>query len=352
MKSIATITFHWAKNYGAVLQAYALQKYLIKSGFNTEIINYLPLRTAFANNVTAIKKKDFAFFRKANSFKHFRKNELVIGKKKYYSNKALFSCKDKYSAIIAGSDQIWNMSFTKKAEGKPTLSYYLNFAGANTKRISYAASFGTNRLDESVASLITPELKRYSAISVRENSAAKMLAELGINAACVLDPTLLLDAEDYAPLVAKCKSHEKETVFTYIIHSNQTAAKEISRYVCDKFSPSTQKHINGVKDCGIYEWLYKIKNADFVVTNSFHGTAFSLIFHKPFITVAVPKSGMNDRITTLLDAVGLSHRFLNEFNSTDIDTVLNDDIDWQKVDNHIRDMKTASEAFLTEALKG
>ncbi len=350
MKPVATITFHWGNNYGAVLQALALQKYLMKLGFETEIINYLPLRTALSNIVSAALKRDIAFFKKSKSFKRFRKNELVIGKKKYYTNKALFACKDKYSAIIAGSDQIWNMSFTKKAEGKPTLSYYLNFAGDNTRRISYAASFGTNKLDENVAKLIAPELNRFSAISVRETGAVKMLDELGVFAKRVLDPTLLLTVQDYMPLIEKHNGVNSDSVFTYILHSNQTIAKEISHYVCEKFS-DTQKKANGTTFCDIYEWLYKIKNAKFVVTNSFHGTVFSLIFHIPFITVAIPNSGMNDRLTTLLETVGLSDRIFYEFDEAAINTVLDNNICWTEVDNRLEILKTESNAFISEALR-
>lgn len=349
LKPIATITFHWANNYGAVLQAFALQKYLINSGFDAEIINYLPLRTVLANIIIAAKKHDFAFFKKTKSFNRFRKKELIIGKKKYYTNKSLFACKDIYSAIIAGSDQIWNMSFTKKAEGKPTLSYYLNFAGYKTKRISYAASFGTNKLDNEVAKLIAPELNKYFAISVRETSAVGMLNDIGISAKCVVDPTLLLATQDYVSLAEKGVCANADSVFTYIIHSNQTTAKKISQYICEKFSDS--KYTNEPVSCSIYEWLYKIKTSKFVVTNSFHGTVFALIFHVPFITVAIPNSGMNDRLTTLLEETGLSDRLFCEFDEESLNIALNSEICWSDVDSRLEILKAESRSFIMGALK-
>lgn len=350
LKSVGTITFHWANNYGAVLQAFALQRHLLKTGFDTEIIHYLPFRAILATAISAAKARDFAFFKKTRKFRDFRKKELRIGKKKYFSNKALFSCKDKYSAVITGSDQIWNMSFTKKAEGRPTLSYYLNFAGEHTNRISYATSFGTGKMDAAVAKLIAPELKKYSAISVRETSAVQMLDALGISAQCVLDPTLLLSAKDYEPLIEKHTGVTADPVFSYILHSNQEAAETISKYVCTKYS-SSSANAGGRLSCSIYEWLYRIKNAKFVVTNSFHGTVFALLFHIPFITVAIPNSGMNDRITTLLGALGLSDRIFYEFDGTAIDSALSGEIDWNSVDSRLESLKEQSKAFLAEALK-
>lgn len=350
MKPVATITFHWGNNYGAVLQALALQRHLMTQGYNTEIVQYLPFRTMLANAVTAIKKRDFAFFKKAKSFRQFRKQELHLSKKRYFSNKSLFSCSDTYSAIIAGSDQIWNMSFTKKAEGKPTLSYYLNFAGKDTKRISYAASFGASKLDDGVSALISPELKKFSAISVREASGVTMLDALGIAADRVIDPTILLSAGDYEPLIAKVACTTANPVFAYILHSNQIVAKKISGYVCAKFS-SPQKDSDGILSCSVYEWLYRIKNANFVVTNSFHGTVFALLFHIPFIAVAIPNSGMNDRITTLLEAVGLSDRFLFEYDEAKIDSLACQQIPWATIDARLEQIKEKSKEFLAEALK-
>ena len=349
MKKIATITFHWAKNYGAVLQAYALQKYLEKAGYETEIINYLPARTMVLNFIAAAKKGDKAFFRKIGQFKEFRKTELKISKKRYFNNKALLRCKDKYSAIITGSDQVWNMSFTKKAEGKPTLSYFLNFAGDNTKKISYATSFGASKLDQQMIDLISPELEKFSAISVRENSGADIIADMGFKCQTVVDPTLLLEAQDYLSLLEEKNVPCEDEVFTYIIHSNQKAAEQTGRYVTAKLAGESAK-FEPSKNCDVYEWLSGIKNAKYVVTNSFHGTVFSLIFRKPFVCVAIPGSGMNDRLVTLLDSVGLSKRFTEGFNEAEINELLDKNIDWDLVDTKLKELKEASKSFLTEAL--
>lgn len=346
MKKIASITFHWAANYGAVLQAFALQKFLKNKGFETEIIDYIPFRTWAISCLMSLKRRDFSFFKKSCNFRKFKKQNLFISKKKYFNNKSLFSCANNYSAVICGSDQIWNKAFTTRAEGKPTLSYFLNFAGKNTKRISYAASFGSAQLDLKVTNLFKCELEKFSAISVRENTAKQILSNIGIDSKIVVDPTLLLEEKDYSFLL-KDKNYGTEfDVLTYIIHSNQTKANEINNYVAEKYNGSNYI----IKDCDIYEWLARIKNSKIVVTNSFHGTVFSLIFHKPFITVAVPGSGMNDRLTTLLNSVGLSERFLEDFNKETIDELIEKDINWQEVDKKINNLRGLSAEFLLEAL--
>ena len=346
MKKIASITFHWAANYGAVLQAFALQKFLKNKGFDTEIIDYIPFRTWVISCLMSIKKRNFSFFKKLCKFRKFKNENLIVSKKKYFNNKSLFKVQNNYSAIICGSDQIWNKSFTTRAEGKPTLSYFLNFAGKNTKRISYATSFGTTELEPKTTNLFKCELEKFSAISVRENTAKQILSNIGIKSEVVVDPTLLLEEKDYSFLLKNKNYNSEFDVLTYIIHSNQTKANEINNYVAQKYNASNYI----IKDCDIYEWLARIKNSKIVVTNSFHGTVFSLIFHKPFIAVAVPRSGMNDRLTTLLSSVGLSERFLDDFNKERIDELIAKDINWQEVDKKINNLRGLSEEFLLEAL--
>lgn len=349
MKKIATITFHWAKNYGAVLQTYALQRYLEKQGYNTEIINYLPLRTMILNFIAALKKWEVQFFKKIPKFKKFRKNELIISKKRYFNNRSLYKCSNDYEAVICGSDQIWNKSFTNHGEGKPTLSYFLNFVGKSSKRISYAASFGTTNISGEMEKLIKPELEEFSAVSVREESACEILNKIDICAKTVVDPTLLLKEEDYLELI-KNKQCEETGVLTYVIHHNQKLSHSVNKYIVEKYNYLGLNNYV-IKDCDIYEWLLRIKNSRIVVTNSFHGTVFSLIFHKPFISVAVPGSGMNDRLTTLLKTVGLADRFIYECDTETIDSVLHSSIDWESVDYKIEKSRQNSALFLAEALK-
>jgi len=119
-KIIGTITFHWATNYGAVLQAYALQKYLQSLDVDTEIIDYVPKRIAIIERMSWMKNFRFREFRKEQLIKDFRKNELRLSKKHYYNNRMLFELENQYDCIVVGSDQVWNYGFTMNAEKKPT----------------------------------------------------------------------------------------------------------------------------------------------------------------------------------------------------------------------------------------
>ena len=278
MKKTGTITFHWANNYGAVLQSYALQQFLVKSGYDTEIINYIPLRVKLIQIITDIKNGKSGELEKRRNIEKFRKRELLLSKKKYSSNRSLFKCVDNYSAVICGSDQIWNPSFTLGAEGKPTLSYFLNFVNNGAKKIGYAVSFGTEKLPDKMKNIVYPEIESFSAIGVREQSAKNILSEVYKDAEIVLDPTLLLERDAYERLLVE-KTFNSQKVFCYILHNNQKIANEICEYV-----KSFYKEEYNSQSCkpafGIYEWLYNIKNSEIVVTNSFHGVVFSVIFHK------------------------------------------------------------------------
>ncbi len=344
MKKIGTITFHWAANYGAVLQAYALQQYLKKNGFDTEIIDYVPTRINTIQKLLAVKNRNREFFLKERRIKAFRKAELTLSKKRYGSNRSLFSCRDTYDAVICGSDQVWNKAFTMGAEKKPTLSYFLNFAGNGTKKISYAASFGLEVLPDDMAKIIKPELDSFHAVSVREESGKKILDGIGVNSTVVADPTLLLDADDYCRLFEGKAKETPPAVFSYILHSGQKTALAVSRHVCNCLGVNEQSSTT----CGIYDWLSFEKNAKFIVTNSFHGTVFALIFHTPFITVPVENSKMNGRIETLLRSVGLENRVVSRFDGGFVDRLMSSEIDWQEVDRRLGELRNISFDFLKE----
>lgn len=345
---IGTITFHWATNYGAIMQAYALQKYLKKLDKETEIIDYLPFRMNTIQKMSKLFSRDVSFFSKERKLNKFRKNELILSKKRYKDNKSLIDCANNYDVIICGSDQIWNESFTNSAEGKPTLSYFLNFAN-DAKKIAYAVSFGTDKLSDKTKSVIRPELENFFKISVRENTGKEILSDLDINSQVVLDPALLLSQEDYNELLENKTMPKPQKVFSYIIHNNQTKAVKISNYLKTKYKEEIKGSYYDV-NCGLYEWLHDIKKAGIVITNSFHGMVFSIIFNTPFIVVPVENSGMNDRITTLLGSLGLENRMLTEVDYTLIDKLTSEKIDWTIVEENLKKLKKSSQDFLSEAI--
>lgn len=344
---IATITFHWSANYGAVLQAFALQKYLCLHGADTEIIDYVPRRVELSKFLLAFRRKDRHFFKKRKRLREFCREELKLSKKTYRNNRALFQCADRYDKMICGSDQIWNESFTCGAEGKPTLSYYLNFAGKRTKRIAYAVSFGTQRLAQNTQELILPQLKEFERIAVRELSGQEILREMGVESVVTLDPTMLLPRQAYEELFAGKAFAKAPKVFSYILHDGQETAQKVCRMV--------QRHF-GQEACGggelyidLRQWLHDLARSEFVVTNSFHGAVFAVLFHRPFALLPVEKSGMNDRIQTLMNALGLSERIVT--GEEEAQAILDREIDWDSVDARLEKLREFSEQYLNEVIQ-
>lgn len=348
-KYIGTITFHWANNYGAVLQAYALQKYLKNKGYKTEIIDYRPWNVLKNEKLGAIKRKKINYFIKANNIRKFRNNEINTSKKTYRTNDELKSIGNRYNSVIVGSDQIWNEWFTLNGEGKITLSYFLNFINQKTRKISYAASFGTTLFSNEYISNVNPELKKFHKISVREKSGKVMMENLGFEATLVLDPTLLIDKKEYEKLIEKNKMKKKQKVFSYIIHEDQNLAVRTSSHIKKYYKEKITKNYYNPK-FGVYEWLQNIKEAEIVVTNSFHGVVFSLILETPFIVIPVENSKMNDRINTLLSEVDLNDRIVNEFNEKNIYNLMNNKINWKKINIRLQKLRLNSEDFLLNNL--
>lgn len=338
---IGIITFHWGANYGAVIQAYALQKYISSLGHDVEIIDYRPLKTQFVQLVQNCLSRDFNKIKKGKMIKTFIKENLILSKKTYRTSRDLLKCKDEYNVVFCGSDQVWNESFLFYSESKPNPSYYLSFAGEKTKRCSYAISFGTEKLQEKTKQVVLNEIKKFSAISVREKTGKDILDDLGFTSQLVSDPTLLLGSDDYAKLIDD-KNYKTNKAFFYILHNNQGKAQKICNYI--------DNTIDLCPCISEYEWLHKIKNSEIVVTNSFHGIVFSIIFNTPFVAITVDGSGMNDRIYTLLEKAGLSDRIISEYNTEKIDEIISTPINWQNVSNNLRDFIGDSKKYIQKCL--
>lgn len=350
---IATLTFHWSENYGAVLQAYALQRHLQLEGYETEIINYIPLRVRFIQICLKLKSKNINEFVKLNKFNKFRKKNLVLSKSIFYTNRMLHKKCINYDSYICGSDQIWNESFLLTAEGKrkSTLSYYLDFVPEDKKRIAYAVSFGTEKLRTEIKLLVEPEIKKFQAISVREETGQKIMQEFSINAPLVVDPTLLLDKKEYDRIIEFPDNKNKYALFAYILHDKQKLAHQIKIYIYNQYFKNQGEKYYDSEPIGIGEWLYNIKNTRFVLTNSFHGVVFSLIFNTPFIAIPVENSKMNDRIYTLLKTVNLTDRIVENFDKKQINKLIQkSDINWIYVNKTIQKDRNKSIEYLKNSL--
>lgn len=341
---IGIITFHWATNYGAVLQAYALYTYLKNLGNDVEVINYYPpkyKKNIFSAVVTYHIKsitKRIKDVKKEREIEKFRIKNLK--RSAYYpSGERLKRSETIYDCYICGSDQIWNMSFLKYGERKRTYTYFLDFAPGEKILASYAASFGSEKYAEDLKQDIKQQLRRLDFISVREETGLKIVNELGFDKACIVpDPAILLTPEHYTNFV-ELNKRKNGYVYSYMLHGRDNDAEILFDYL-------KGKGVAVVRGAGsVEDWLTDIYYSQIVITNSFHGVVFSVIFEKPFVALLIDGSGMNDRIITLLNTLDLSDRIFNN----DI-SIIDKPIDWKKVSQKLHEYRGAGIDFLDKVL--
>ncbi|WP_043931163.1 polysaccharide pyruvyl transferase family protein [Bacillus sp. EB01] len=352
---IGTLTYHQANNYGAVLQAYALQKYLAKQGFQTEIINYRPKSHLVSQNFkkeNVVRKKikkilNFKTFInnriKSKRFTSFRKSYFNISNTIFIGDEQILKSKPKYDAYIVGSDQVWNTEISNKSK-----AYFFHFVSEG-KKISYAASLGKQEPNELERQYFTSFLPYFDAISVRERSLKDHLKEnFNINAEHVLDPVFLLDKEEWFKIARKTNLPQN-FVLCYMMEYSEDLIEHTKQIALEKkctaifISPSHQ-NFNGkkIESFGPAEFIYALARASYICTNSFHGTAFSLIFQKDFSIVKHSK--LNSRISSLIESVGLGSRFLDSKHFS------NEEINYPLVQKRLFDQVNESKSFLKRHL--
>ena len=339
---IGIITFHWATNYGAVLQCYALQETLRYLGHDAVIINYKPSK--YDNNLwTFFRMKKFIDIRKFISdirkemgINAFRKQYLNLTKR-YRTTKQLQKYCNDFDVIISGSDQVLNDTFLRGGERHGSTAYYLDFGRQDAIRVCYAVSFGQTAYPIDLIPKVKPLVKKLNAVSCRENTGVEIFKSFGISTACVVpDPTLLLSRCNYERLLPPNQNGLKNT-FVYLLHG---------RYNILKNKLPDNVLISSSED--IQEWLQNIRDAKFVITNSFHGTVFCIHFHVPFVVVlpTLDNVGMNDRFYTLLSNLRLSDRMILESDFKYTETF---NIDWVTVDRKLKEYTTLGLHFLNKA---
>jgi hypothetical protein len=315
-KKVGILTFHRADNLGAVLQAYALSKYITESiGIATEIIDYKcekveDTRYAHAGNI--IKRVSLAAYYKIKrcGFDRFRNARLSLSNRVYTRNN-IGDSNGIYSTFIAGSDQIWNIACSDN-----DLTYFLDFAEQEKDKIAYAASMGAVNFTEQEVASYAKHLNRFKAISVREQSSIGKLA-LPVNTPVLPDPVFLLDKEQWKA-VATDKRIRKKYVFVYLIQEDvnvlNAANTYAQKYNCDVVI--NKKSIDFILNNSPDHFLKWIENAQAVFTNSFHGTAFSIIYGKLLAAdIALKNGGTNNRIKELLDFAGLESCIISSENN-------------------------------------
>ncbi len=366
---IGILTQPLFSNYGGVLQAYALQAYLQKQGCEVWIIDrknnkvpYWRVPLGVCKRILlkyVLRKQVFVFgrnkkkqlnckFRNIVNFieENIRKTEIVT------SDKDLKKIVNAYGfdTIVVGSDQVWRPCYTNCLK-----NYFLDFLPeeSKVKKIAYAASFGVDDWEFSVKQTkeCSKLLRYFDFVSVREDSGIEFCKKkFGVTAIQLLDPTMLLTPKDYLQLVKlpdKCK--KSANLWTYVldlIPDKQAVIQNISAYF--------GLQVSGIDEnieiaLPVTSWIQGIYEADFVVTDSFHGCVFSILFNKPFIVYGNSGRGMT-RFHSLLKMFNLEERLI--YKACDLDeNVLQTKIDWLAVNRKLDTLRERADCFWNEILK-
>ena len=323
-KSVATLTFHEAVNYGAVLQAYALQKAIKQLGYRTEVLNYScqAIRDPYYKMPTALKARVGWLLRsrvrsiRQAAFKEFISSFLDIGQ---VVKRADLECAcEKYSTIVVGSDQVWNPTLTN---GDTT--YFLDFVTPE-KKVAYAASIGINSWPVELEATYAHLLSSYRGLSVREKTASEYLSNLiGFEPEVVCDPVFLLSASDWR-IIAKAPQIKQKYVLLFAFSDPgkdclawvKSIANGLGyKVVVIHFGAMPIPGVINIRDAGPREFLGWIDGAELVISPSFHVSCFSIIFQKNFgwFISDHDSEGVRSRtsrITDLIDTLGISDRVI------------------------------------------
>ncbi len=366
---VNVITRHAPTNYGSLLQAIATQRVIMNLGHECRIINYIPkCETGVRMAITQleqktkwrrnpIKKAIYLMVAEPETllmdrkFLAMRKKYLLMGPccattgelKKLYAEK-------KDEVFLTGSDQVWGPIST----GHYDPTYFLDFVPKSSRKLAFAASFGKAIFDEQTLKEYRVLLKKYDSLAVRENVAVELLKKMDISAKQVLDPTLLMDADAWSEYVKPMKKPEKY-VLVYQIHANS----DLDHYAV-KFAEKAELPLLRVspllhqaKRSGkfvycpdISGFLDLVKNATYMVTDSFHGTAFAINFNTQFVEV-LPNTGTSSRNQSILELTGLTDRIVRDLNDF---SYIDQEIDFKEANEKIGTSRIESIRILEEML--
>lgn len=366
MKAVV-ITRHAISNYGSLLQAIATQWVIEREGYECEIIDYirddehysvvdkafLKSKPEWNNNI--IKKVLYLMIRQPASrmagkrFAAMQKKYLNTTKR-YHNATELKMNKPIADLYITGSDQVWGKIATGEYDG----SYFLDFASESDRKIAIASSFGHLPKDTEEKKWMSNFLKRYEKVAVREDSAVSFLRELGIDAEQVLDPTLMIEADKWRSLVDKKIS--KKYILVYQIHNDKRVGQYAKRLAKKmglplvRVSPALHQWIREGKliySPDICQFINYIDNAECLVTDSFHGTAFAINLNTNFIEI-LPNTNTGSRNQSILNLVGLTDRIVTDMEDF---SFVDKQIDYERVNSILEVERKKSRAVLKTMLK-
>jgi len=354
---IGILTLPLGYNYGNLLQAYALQTILQRMGHDAKVLNH---RLGLSNR--GLRQRIVLAFSQHN-FRKFARKRINLTKE--IKSSIQWNNINSFDVIIVGSDQVWRLDYV----GEDIERYFLDFVnGESTKRISYAASFGIDSFVCTVKkkTVLANLLQRFDAVSVREFSGINICAKnFGVMAKQVIDPTLLLTAADYQNLIKNTPSHKNQAI-SYIldIDENKEKCMDIlikeyglnlkkvnSRLHFRDFIKYYSLHLKDYMVPSIEEWLIDFMSANLVITDSFHGMVFSILFKKTFFVIANQGRGL-ERISSLLQSLGLEDRLFLGFEELKyaIDNKQIKIINYDIVGEKLEILRKNSFAFLSQSL--
>lgn len=361
MKKIGLLTMPILDNYGGIIQIAALYHILEKNGFQPILINKrynqsllkVLFKEGLSNNPFYRVFDYNNHAKRRQSLKHissFINNFFISKTPPLYNERSLINATKGLDTVVVGSDQVWRYKYVKENYKH----YFLNFVNSDTRKVAYAASFGVddwegdNETRENVKKL----LMRFDAVGVRESEGVEICVnELDYHESQqVLDPTLLPDVSFYDSIIEKEHLNKNVSLFNYVLDRSDEK-RAIINYISktkglDIDTISLNDTINyGELKPSIGEWLYHLKNAEFVITDSFHGTVFSIIFNKQFIAIGNKERGIS-RFMSLLKLFNLESRLVLDNNIEQIKHLINNDIDYNKVNANLKIHKETSLRFL------
>ena len=373
------ITIVRVNNYGAELQAFALQAFLNKEGYDAEIIDYLFCK----NNKHKKEKQSKPFFkfpfkrvvkefifkeynkvanllffrrykRRNNAFDAFHNKFTRFSVEQYKSYSQLYSNPPIYDVYCVGSDQVWNpYNYTS------LYPYFLTFAPEGKKKISYASSFGVSHIPKEVINIYSDCLKTFNHLSVRESTGSEFVHTLiGMRPPVVLDPTFLLNKKDWDSVASDKYNNERPYILLYILKESKFIEKESIRLSQELNLniirirknaiglDNRNKKIKDVWDASPSDFISLFKNSRLVLTNSFHGTVFSIIMERNFYTILPKENERNSRQVDLLNSLGLTDNLVYEGNQ-----LLPTTINFSEVSEKMNSMRNESINYLLESIE-
>ena len=355
MKISVNSTFSYVKfnlNYGSVLQCYALQQYLSDRGHEPR-----HLRDYRANPVYILRRlKNIRYFssfcKKSKAIikvQKFMKKYMAFSERGYLSDYSLRKHPPKVDCHIAGSDQIWHNDNSFR---------YLDYAPDNTLKLSYAASFGKAQISDRMKNTITPYLRRFDGISVREKSAVDIVASMGLESEWVLDPTLLIDSERY-PAAEPQFNDYYYCYFLNLSDKENVRFSSVKSIAADNnknlliTAPLNYMMFSDEKLLfpSVEEWLGLYKNAKCIFTNTYHGLLFCIIFKKQFVFFSQTsgQKAENERFYSLLEMLSLQDRMVTaDMPSEEIEMLIQKEIDYDSVYNVIHNKRQETDKFFNK----